>query len=382
MIHSLLHATTHEGSEADPTTLPLLITKRHNFARVVANLPALSLEKVRETPLLISVDASALDPHFTTEDSIKDPAIVVERLASALEAIVACCRSTWTFELIIDMVPNSTALVPYISSAFEARGLSKNCCVVPAAPGSSGVVSAARQAIQDPRRRVVLTAAKQSCEVIGASLIYIRCEKAPGKMQLVENRATMLYTWDRREPSSYDAAVLCGGGRSTTHPKGCFMLHYGAGMGEAGMFNAGDVKCDVCKRKLDDSAPHDYFLCLPCNWATCAPCFRAADHVMDAGERSPPPVITKVPLKYADALKTVRFDTATSQPLDGDAVVSGKHGDVVLRACAVCKAVCAPGGAPLQHCGRCFRIMYCSPVCQRIDWKQHKSVCRTFVEEK
>lgn len=28
-----------------------------------------------------------------------------------------------------------------------------------------------------------------------------------------------------------------------------------------------------------------------------------------------------------------------------------------------------------KHCGRCKRVLYCSPACQTADWKEHKKVC-------
>ncbi|KAJ7793353.1 hypothetical protein B0H14DRAFT_2533583 [Mycena olivaceomarginata] len=40
---------------------------------------------------------------------------------------------------------------------------------------------------------------------------------------------------------------------------------------------------------------------------------------------------------------------------------------------------CFKGDAvPLARCGRCRRVAYCSPECQKLDWNQHKPMCKTL----
>lgn len=38
-------------------------------------------------------------------------------------------------------------------------------------------------------------------------------------------------------------------------------------------------------------------------------------------------------------------------------------------------AACGKANRPSKHCVRCKRAGYCDAVCQRADWKYHKSVC-------
>ncbi|KAI0733572.1 hypothetical protein C8Q72DRAFT_772009 [Fomitopsis betulina] len=41
-----------------------------------------------------------------------------------------------------------------------------------------------------------------------------------------------------------------------------------------------------------------------------------------------------------------------------------------------CKACGGPGKPKLLVCGKCKKVKYCSPACNRSDWKTHKLVCR------
>jgi splicing suppressor protein 51 len=43
--------------------------------------------------------------------------------------------------------------------------------------------------------------------------------------------------------------------------------------------------------------------------------------------------------------------------------------------CAACAQTATSLSKPLQRCGRCLSTYYCSPECQRADWKRHKQTC-------
>ncbi|KAI0830981.1 hypothetical protein F5Y06DRAFT_307811 [Hypoxylon sp. FL0890] len=45
------------------------------------------------------------------------------------------------------------------------------------------------------------------------------------------------------------------------------------------------------------------------------------------------------------------------------------------NACATCGSTKAENGNELLYCGRCRKVRYCSPKCQRIDWATHKAAC-------
>jgi hypothetical protein len=49
----------------------------------------------------------------------------------------------------------------------------------------------------------------------------------------------------------------------------------------------------------------------------------------------------------------------------------------MLRCCIICKVRASPD-ILLQYCAACQSAMYCSKVCQRVDWrqKQHKQICK------
>jgi len=42
----------------------------------------------------------------------------------------------------------------------------------------------------------------------------------------------------------------------------------------------------------------------------------------------------------------------------------------------------APDGMPLKTCARCRSVMYCSPDCQKADWKRHRGDCRLLKAER
>jgi hypothetical protein len=43
-----------------------------------------------------------------------------------------------------------------------------------------------------------------------------------------------------------------------------------------------------------------------------------------------------------------------------------------LRACAGCGA----NARGMQQCSGCFKVLYCSAACQKLDWKAHRSDCK------
>jgi len=49
--------------------------------------------------------------------------------------------------------------------------------------------------------------------------------------------------------------------------------------------------------------------------------------------------------------------------------------------CHVCGVTRAEGGGPLLQCSGCRRAYYCSPACQKEDWKRHKSDCKRWSKE-
>lgn len=46
-----------------------------------------------------------------------------------------------------------------------------------------------------------------------------------------------------------------------------------------------------------------------------------------------------------------------------------------LNGCKKCGKI-PPAGVEHKTCGRCKRVRYCGPVCQKVDWKEHKKVCK------
>ena len=51
--------------------------------------------------------------------------------------------------------------------------------------------------------------------------------------------------------------------------------------------------------------------------------------------------------------------------------------------CAACGKWDAGGGAvALKRCANCRAIFYCSPACQKKNWKMHKKVCKQLKAER
>ena len=371
LLDSLIFMTTHTGAPSEPATLARLIWTRNNFARAAANVPALTLASALAAKLIVTIDWAALDLGCTGVIRLRreDYEPLCDRLLVALESMVSQCGSpAWEFEVIVDascasdLEPTSEAakaphsLITLLSAGLAARGLA--CCRIVVPDGAPASEAAARLALGDPLHRVLVSRerepARDAWVTLGASAVVLPRPGDPkGKVALIENRATALMTWDSRAPSSYDAAVLCGGGRSSLHsPETCFMFHFAAGEGMPGVYAFTDVLCDACGSQLGPAAFHDYLFCLPCNWAACGPCVRAADETARAGERAPPPVITRIAIP------------------DGDGAARGS-----VEACAACGAGSGAGGAPLKRCGRCRGVSYCGPECQRKHWREHRVSC-------
>jgi hypothetical protein len=45
------------------------------------------------------------------------------------------------------------------------------------------------------------------------------------------------------------------------------------------------------------------------------------------------------------------------------------------KSCCLCNVV-ASGGVTFSYCSACQSVMYCSKVCQKEDWKEHKKICK------
>jgi hypothetical protein len=45
------------------------------------------------------------------------------------------------------------------------------------------------------------------------------------------------------------------------------------------------------------------------------------------------------------------------------------------KSCFFCNVVVS-GGATFSYCGVCQSVLYCSKVCQKKDWKEHKKICK------
>jgi hypothetical protein len=87
----------------------------------------------------------------------------------------------------------------------------------------------------------------------------------------------------------------------------------------------------------------------------------------------PPPPPMRVRDTASDTL--VPTDLAPS-PLRGGGVTLTREGPTRVCERVGCGATTAAlDGGDLLRCGRCHRRYYCSPGCQRADWKEHKTSC-------
>jgi hypothetical protein len=78
---------------------------------------------------------------------------------------------------------------------------------------------------------------------------------------------------------------------------------------------------------------------------------------------------------------TVPADIATASPeLPGSSCVEsagpGQGGSSQATGCAACGAANRPDRKALQMCSACLGMSYCSRVCQRRHWGEHKGACR------
>lgn len=51
------------------------------------------------------------------------------------------------------------------------------------------------------------------------------------------------------------------------------------------------------------------------------------------------------------------------------------------ESCLKCGATTTKAGNPLLRCSKCKTVKYCSPDCQKKDWKKHKHMCKQVQEE-
>ena len=51
------------------------------------------------------------------------------------------------------------------------------------------------------------------------------------------------------------------------------------------------------------------------------------------------------------------------------------------ESCLKCGAATTKAGNPLLRCSKCKTVNYCSPDCQKKDWKKHKQMCKQVQEE-
>ena len=51
------------------------------------------------------------------------------------------------------------------------------------------------------------------------------------------------------------------------------------------------------------------------------------------------------------------------------------------ESCLKCGAATTKAGNPLLRCSKCKTVSYCSPDCQKKDWKKHKQMCKQMQEE-
>jgi hypothetical protein len=50
--------------------------------------------------------------------------------------------------------------------------------------------------------------------------------------------------------------------------------------------------------------------------------------------------------------------------------------DSQAKACAACGSSSGSSGGALKQCSRCKEVKYCSALCQKTHWRQHKAYCK------
>ncbi len=53
-----------------------------------------------------------------------------------------------------------------------------------------------------------------------------------------------------------------------------------------------------------------------------------------------------------------------------------------VQGCVRCLISPSSSSTPFQVCSGCKRVAYCSRDCQKVDWKDHKVMCKMFKESK
>ncbi|KAK0726537.1 hypothetical protein B0T21DRAFT_371777 [Apiosordaria backusii] len=122
-----------------------------------------------------------------------------------------------------------------------------------------------------------------------------------------------------------------------------------------------------------DVFPQDYHVdYMGSNWNYAKKhCVRAAISPMFASslvdELLLPPALSELPSPSTGipSANTAR-QTIPAIPVEG----SGKD------QCNVCWAEKSDNGGELLKCSKCKKVRYCSQECQKIDWKDHKKVCK------
>lgn len=79
---------------------------------------------------------------------------------------------------------------------------------------------------------------------------------------------------------------------------------------------------------------------------------------------------------YASGFVEELVDPAVAAEEENDTDGAGKGVAAKLRACRNCgKKDGGEGGVKLKKCMRCLEVAYCSPECQKKDWKKHRMEC-------
>lgn len=151
-----------------------------------------------------------------------------------------------------------------------------------------------------------------------------------------------LALWKRALPA---LAERC---RTSEHAKGC--EYKVAGRVPVGMGEGERVLCACGEGKLPEG-----FVTLP-EWETAA---RYATRVAISPVYASPLVEDVIPPGMAKAAADKR---------EGEGAV--------MMACRKCGKIGGTPGVKLRKCARCLEVAYCSPECQKTDWKKHRMECK------